>query len=359
MPRDRIYEELIRPLLFCLDAEAAHNLVHRLIVLSGPWTGLSRLVYPGQDLATTIAGVPVANPVGLAAGFDKNGHLAHLIGHLGFGFAEIGSVTARSTGGNPKPRLFRLPDDEAVINRLGLNGEGADAVAKRLAQVQSAVPLGLNIAKTNDPAVVGDAAIEDFLYTFKAICRLPISFVTVNASCPNTHEGAMKEGAELGTILSEMQKLNERKLPLLVKLSPDSTDEFLDQVAEIGKTNRLSGYVCGNTTLSRADLTTAGTVVTACGNGGLSGRPLKPRALHLCKRMHERKQPDQSITACGGIQSGSDAYEFFLSGATSVQVYTGLVYRGPTLVRQINEELSALLARDGRTLAHLIETKVS
>jgi len=354
-----LYEKLLRPWLFQLDPEAAHALAHKLAGSARPLLPLlfGGLNYPGDDLKVNLAGVELANPVGLAAGFDKNGALVHVLGQLGFGFAEIGSVTARPSGGNPRPRLFRLPDDDCLVNRLGLNGDGADVVAERLLESRFSLPVGLNIAKTNDPLIQGDQAIADLLYTFKKVRELPVSYVTVNASCPNTREGRLEEKRELAIVFAEMQKDNPGKVPLFVKLSPDSSPELLEDIVESAIGQGLAGYVCGNTTLSRSNLRTATDAVARAGQGGLSGRPLRPLALELCRRVCKLKSPTQQIIGVGGVSSGQDAYDFMGAGASAVQLYTGLVYKGPALPRRMCEELSALLKRDGLRLDEAIGSR--
>ncbi len=351
-----LYQRLIRPILFQLDPEQAHRLVFRLaLAMHSFWPLLApALRYAGADLRTSLAGVEIANPVGLAAGFDKNGLLVSVLGELGFGFAEVGSVTARASAGNPRPRLFRLPADEALINRLGLNNDGADALAGRLRKSRFSLPVGLNIAKTNDPSITGEAAVEDMLYTFRQVKDLPVSYVTVNVSCPNTPEGITQESRAVSEVLSGMMSLNSRGLPVLVKLSPDSSAGFLEEIVECATRCGARGFVCGNTSTTRADLRTPPAVVSGAGPGGLSGRPLKPLALALCRQVARLKAPEQVIVGAGGISSGQDAYDFIRAGASAVQIYTALVYHGPALPRRINEELAGLLARDRLTLGQAV-----
>ena len=351
-----IYHWLVRPLLFQLDPETAHHAAHVAArALAPAWPILSGLLtFRSPELQTTMAGTPLANPVGLAAGFDKNGTLVEVLGYFGFGYAEIGSVTARASQGNPRPRLFRLPDDQALVNRMGLNGDGAAVIAKRLAASRFSLPVGLNIAKTNDPEIRGDKAIQDFLTSFSHVRDLPISYITVNASCPNTREGRLAEKEELSAVFAEMQKENRRGLPIFVKLSPDSPDELLGDIAEAAHRFGLAGFVCGNTTTARPSLKTPPAEAERIGAGGLSGPPLKELALNLCRRVYRLKGKDQAIIAVGGIGSGADAYEFILNGAAAVQLYTALVYRGPRLPRIICAELVQLLARDGLTLAQAV-----
>jgi dihydroorotate dehydrogenase len=340
-----MYESFFRPTLFKMDPESAHNLAHKLAPLLA-FTPF-RFEFNAPNLATTLSGTALKNPVGMAAGFDKNGHLVEIADRLGFGFVEVGSVCAQATKGNPKPRLFRLPEDSAVINRLGLNGEGAEAVAARLASSTFKVPTGLNIAKTNLPEIQGDRAIEDVLTSFEHVKRLPLAYVAFNASCPNTHEGILNERQQLNDIMSEVQRNNADGLPIFIKMSPDSSEQLIADIVEIAATHALAGFICGNTSMSREGLLTSSARIAEISNGGLSGKPLKPKALSLVQRVSKIKLAHQQIIGCGGISSGQDALEFMDSGATVVQLYTALVYHGPALVARVNRELSALLAKRG------------
>lgn len=350
------YKQFIRPALFRNDPESAHLLTHQLVARCRPlWPMLSKsFVYSGTDLSCNLFGKTLQNPVGLAAGFDKNGDLAEFLNYLGFGFAEIGSVTALSKEGNPKPRLFRLEKDGAVINRMGLNGEGADAIAAKLEHAKFALPLGVNIAKTNDPNIVGDGAVQDILYSFNRIKSLPLTYVAINASCPNTKEGIVTEASHMRTVFTEVGKVNTGQLPVLVKLSPDSTPELVAEMVEAASVCGLSGFVCGNTSTGRDNLSTDSAAIAAIGVGGLSGRPLKTKALQLCKLVHSLKKPSQVIIGCGGISSGQDAYQFISAGASFLQIYTGLVYEGPGLPLLINQELAEILSQNGQSLQEAI-----
>ncbi|CAN5412294.1 quinone-dependent dihydroorotate dehydrogenase [soil metagenome] len=342
-----MYESLIRPALFKMDPERAHDLAHKFapLLAFSPF----HFEFSAPNLSTKLSGVELKNPIGLAAGCDKNGRFVEFVDRLGFGFVEVGSVCAQATKGNAKPRLFRLPEDNAVINRLGLNGDGAEAVAARLAAVKFALPTGLNIAKTNLPEIQGDKAIADVLTCFEQVKGLPLAYVAFNASCPNTHEGILNERQQLNDIMSEVQKKNVGKLPVYIKMSPDSSEELISDIVEIGCTHDLAGFICGNTSLSREGLRTDAARIAEIGNGGLSGTPLKPRALALVQRVAKIKSASHQIIACGGIASGTDAFEFLESGATALQLYTGLVYHGPTLVAKVNRELSTLLAQKDST----------
>lgn len=356
MNHSLFYKQCIRPLLFKLDSEEAHKLAHQLGHLAGPLLPMfaNDFRYSGKDLAINLAGTKLDNPVGLAAGFDKNGLLASILGNIGFGFAEIGSVTGRPSVGNPRPRLFRLVEDEGLINRLGLNGDGADSVAERLRNTTLSLPIGINIAKTNDPSIKGDLAVEDILHSFQAIKDLPAIYVTINASCPNTKEGILEEKQQLASIFSEVQKSNTRRLPIFVKLSPDSSEELLNDMIEEAIRHNLAGFVCGNTTTTRNDLRTDSTIIQKIGTGGMSGKPLKSLGLSLCSKIYKLKKPEQAIIGVGGIFSGEDAFDYIAAGATAVEIYTGLIYEGPTLPKQICEKLSDLLEEREMTLTEAI-----
>ncbi len=351
-----VYKSAIRPFLFRQDPEQAHHAAHKAARDFKAFLPAFKaaFVYSGDDLASQLFGANASNPVGLAAGFDKNGDLVDIINHLGFGFSEVGSVTALAKDGNPKPRLFRLEKDEAVINRMGLNGEGADAVASKLAKNQFKLPVGLNIAKTNDPSITGDAAVKDIVYTFNKIKSLPLTYVTINASCPNTKEGIVSEAAFMKEVLAEVASANVAQLPILLKLSPDSSDELLQQMVETAISCKLSGFVLGNTTTTRDNLKTDKARLAEIGNGGLSGPPLKTKALKLCRTVFSLKQPSQIIIGCGGINSGDVAYEFIAAGASFLQLYTGLVFEGPSLPMEINKRLSEILKQRGQTLKEAI-----
>ncbi len=353
-----IYKSLIRPILFRLDAEQAHLFVHGLASRCRPLLSIAGKGYDGDDLHCDLFGHNLSNPVGLAAGFDKNGDLVEVLRDIGFGFAEIGSVTALAKEGNPKPRLFRLQKDAAIINRMGLNGEGADRIAEKLERSKFSIPIGVNIAKTNDPAISGDAAVKDMVYTFSKVSNLPLAYVTINASCPNTQEGIVTEAAHMRTVFTEVQKLNTRQLPIMVKLSPDSSQSLLEEMVEAASACGLSGFVCGNTSTSRENLTTDSATLQALGNGGLSGAPLKSKALRICQIVYPLKKPAQIIIGCGGVSSGMDVYDFLTAGASFVQLYTALVYEGPGLPLLICQQLSQILRQNGQTLQQAVGSKL-
>lgn len=351
-----LYRNFIRPLLFRLDPEQSHYLAFAVIAKYLPLVAsvAKKFIYQQVDLQTIIFGKTLSNPIGLAAGFDKNGDLVHALKYLGFGYAEIGSISAQPHEGNPKPRLWRLPADNALINWMGLNSEGAICIAEKLADSKLSLPVGINIVKSNKPDIKNAIASEDLLFTFRAIRHLPVLYVVINVSCVNTPDGILQETNILSSFLASIVRENPSKLPILIKLSEDAGDELIQKIIEIGKQFSIAGYICGNTSRQRPPLKTDRTIVDNIENGGLSGPPIKPLVLPLCRKVYQLKNPDQIIIGNGGIASGQDAYDYICAGSSLVQLYTALVYEGPSVVRKICEELSTLLKRNNLTLAQAV-----
>jgi dihydroorotate dehydrogenase len=349
-----IYRDFIKPLLFKLDPERSHYLAHNVIAKYLPFIApfAKRFIYQQDDLRTVVFGKTLSNPIGLASGFDKNGDLVHALKYLGFGYAEIGSISAQPHEGNPKPRLWRLTNDNALINWLGLNGIGALAVAEKLANTNYSLPIGITIAKTNKPNICGKEAFEDMLTSFRAIRHLPLLYIALNVSCPNTLDGVVEETGLISSVIEQISKESPANLPIFLKLSPDSDSKLIEEMVALGKLFSITGYICGNTSTSRAGLKTVGAQDIKV--GGLSGPPLKPLGLYLCRKVYSLKDNQQIIIGCGGITNGQDAYDYIRAGASLVQLYTALVYEGPSVVRIICEELSALLKKDGLTLAQAV-----
>ncbi len=346
---------LLRPLLFRLDAEAAHGAAVRAARLGQRVPALLRpFRFEDPALGQRLWGREFANPVGLAAGFDKNAALVRFWAALGFGFAEVGSVTARPSAGTPAPRAFRLPRDRALVNRMGLNNDGADAVAERLREASRAIPLGINLAKTHDPAILGEAATEDFLYSFRRLAPLA-DYVALNVSCPNTAEGKTFEepvafDGLLTAVMAEQEALGLR-VPVLAKLSPPADLSFdlgpVDELVGIALARGVAGFVATNTAGDRAGLRTEAARLAEIGRGGLSGRPLADRATALVRHLYRRAEGRLPVIGVGGVDSAEAAYAKVRAGASLVEVYTGLVYEGPGLVGRINRSLVRLLERDG------------
>lgn len=334
---------ILRPALFRLSAESAHTAVTEFLEVTQrtPAVALVRNRYRVEDPRLTVDrfGQRFPNPVGVAAGFDKNGTFPQALSALGFGHVEIGGITADPQAGNPKPRMFRLPEDEAIVNRMGFNNDGADRVSARLETSDLPdVPLGVNIGKSK--ATPPERAAEDYQYTYRQLAEYGDFFV-VNVSSPNTPGlRELQGGTQLREILSVLREPDEN--PLLVKLSPDLTEEAIAEAVEVVEDLELDGIIATNTSTGRPE--------TLQGKhrdetGGLSGRPIKSRSTDVVRFIAERT--DAPIIGVGGVFTAEDAYRKIRAGASLVQLYTGLVYRGPSIAREINEGLLAMLERDG------------
>jgi dihydroorotate dehydrogenase len=326
-------------LLHRLDPETAHGLSLAalragLVPLPGPVTG--------PRLATTLAGMALANPVGLAAGYDKNAVALAPLSRAGFGFLEVGAATPRPQPGNPRPRLFRLTADRAAINRFGFNNDGAPAIRARLAARGPGIPVGLNLGANKDSA---DRA-ADFAAVL-ALCGPVADFATVNVSSPNTERLRDLQGrAALTALLAGVMAARAdlpRPIPVFLKISPDLTEADLADVAEVALEAGLSGIIATNTTLARDGLASPDRAQA----GGLSGAPLFARSTAVLARLHGLTQGTLPLIGVGGIGSAEDAYAKIRAGASAVQIYTGMVYRGLSLAADIARGLDALLARDG------------
>ncbi len=334
--------DLAKPLLFRLPAETAHGLGHSALrtVDGTPLTALLERRYAVTDdrLRVEAFDQSFPNPVGVAAGFDKNAEVPGALAALGFGHVEVGGVTAEPQSGNPRPRMFRLREDEAIVNRMGLNNHGADAVGDRLASTDVSVPVGVNIAKSEHVDSAGAPA--DYRYTYERVAEGGDFFV-VNVSCPNSQGFEELQNREtMADIFAELTDAGAA--PLLVKLSPDlpepAIEDTLDLVAEFD----LDGVVATNTTTDRPDgLRSPSQTET----GGLSGRPIEERATETVRFVAART--DAPVVGVGGVSTAADAYRKVRAGATLVQLYTGLVYEGPSIARDINRGLLDLLERDG------------
>ncbi|MCX6381813.1 MAG: quinone-dependent dihydroorotate dehydrogenase [Armatimonadetes bacterium] len=352
-----LYRSLIRPLLFQQDPEQAHEGIIRLLeTLTATQSELLRLV-PVQThpaLQTTVAGITFPNPVGLAAGFDKNGKAIPFWHTCGCGFVEVGTITAQPQGGNPKPRVFRYPEQAAVVNRLGFNSEGSEVVAERIKRLRQSgiplpLPLAINIGKTK--IVEEEAAVlEDYRAGFRRLAPLA-DLVVINVSSPNTPGlRQWQEKAKLSallTLLSEEAKgLSEAvrgtSVPLFLKISPDMSEADRDDVVEVALENGLAGLIATNTTIAREGATEEMELP-----GGLSGKPLCEKSLEVLRYLYRQLQGRLPIIGVGGISSAEEAYARIKAGASLVQVYTGMIYEGPFLPRKINQGLLRLMERDG------------
>ena len=322
------------------DAETAHGLALR-VLKSGLMSGDRRDDPP--SLSVSVWGRRLPNPIGLAAGFDKNAEVPDAMLGLGFGLVEIGSVTPRPQEGNPRPRLFRLPDDRGVINRMGFPGEGLEAARSRLATRPRRGFVGVNVGANKDST---DRAAD---YVACSVALAPYAdYLVCNVSSPNTPGLRNLQGrAQLSDLLKRVQDaIAAKPVPLSVKIAPDASDDDLDDIVSVCRDLRMDGIIVGNTTLSRPpSLRSARREET----GGLSGAPLTTLSTDVLRRTAQRVEGQFPLIGCGGIGSGADAYAKVRAGATLVQLYSAMVYEGPPLIRRIKDELAALLARDGFT----------
>jgi len=355
-----LYKSFIKPLLFRLEAEQAHDLTHRLAEKASENSILqllTRILYGFQSsrLKQNFWGLSFRNPIGLAAGFDKNGKIPEITEALGMGFTEVGSMTANACTGNPKPRSFRLPEDHALINRMGLNNDGVKTIVKRLKNKSLTIPLGVNIAKTHDPSIMGDDAIRDYQFSFREAQEIA-DYITINISCPNTKEGKTFENpAILDELLSALNiKADASMVPSLIKFSSDLSRKELVNLLDICEKHRIHGYVASNTSSDRSDLKTDPSVLTQIGPGGLSGPPVFEKSLQLVKWINRETNGQKPIIGVGGIDSFERALTMLKAGASLLQIYTGLIYEGPSLVKTINRKLSKYLkARQADSLLQL------
>ena len=339
---------LARPFLFCLDAERAHDLALTSIEAAYR-TGLNPLLaLKPAPLPTRVFGIDFANPVGLAAGLDKNGAYVDALAALGFGHIEVGTTTPRAQAGNPRPRMFRLPELDAVINRLGFNNGGVDALVRNVERAKYRGVLGINIGKNKDTP--NESASADYLHCLERVYARA-SYVTVNISSPNTQ--GLRDLQEEETLKRFLCTLRERQeqlaaqhgahKPMLLKIAPDLSASELDGIASVVLAAQIDGVICTNTTLDRGSVAGHRHAHEA---GGLSGKPLMAKATAVLRAMSERLGGAIPLIGVGGITSGADAATKFTAGASLVQFYSGMIYRGPAL---IGECVQALRAASGRT----------
>jgi dihydroorotate dehydrogenase len=337
------YQIFIKPFFFLFNPERAHYLAADLIRFSLHIPGIPSLfkaLFQVQDkrLERTVFGLRFPNPVGLAAGFDKNAQLIDEFAELGFGFIEIGTVTPKPQDGNPKPRLFRLLEDQAIINRMGFNNEGLTVIKSRLENRRSKVIVGGNLGKNK--VTPNELADDDYCQGFEALYDV-VDYFVVNVSSPNTPNlRALQEKEPLKQLLQTLQNLNALKpaqKPILLKIAPDLSNDQLDDVIEIILETRLAGVIATNTTLSREGLKSdhKGEM------GGLSGKPLTQRSTEVIAYLYQKSNGQFPIIGVGGIHSGADAVEKLKAGASLIQIYSGFIYEGPSLVKDINQEILA------------------
>jgi len=346
-----MYKTIIRPVLFQFDPELVHDSISVLLSsrLFAPFWGLHHLYYKREhpELKTSFCGIECQHPIGLAAGFDKDATMFPRLHNLGFSFIEIGTVTGEPQSGNPKKRLFRLPADRALINRMGFNNGGSERAAFRLSKASSPIPIGGNIGKTK-VVPLGDEAILDYEKSFLAL-REHIDYLVVNVSSPNTPGlRSLQDKEPLCNLLNHLNQLNAGSdLPILLKIAPDLTEQQLEEIVDVVEETKIPGVIATNTTISRDDLKTDPERVMKMGAGGLSGAPVFDASTVVLRFLRKNLPKEVDLIGVGGIFNGQDAYSKIKAGACAVQLYTGFIYRGPSCVFQIQSELAALLKRDG------------
>lgn len=340
-----MYRLIVRPLLFCFDAEKIHyfSLSFLKIALKlYPIEKMVNMIYNSnhKNLEKELFGIKFPNPVGLAAGFDKNGKYIKELSNFGFGFIEIGTITPKSQPGNPKKRLFRLIDDQAIINRMGINNDGSKSCVERLKNVNAKIVIGGNIGKNT--TTESKDSVDDFLENFK-ILHDHVDYFVINVSCPNVnHFKELQDRDFLEELLPLLHQHNSEKdkiKPILLKIAPDLNESQLDETIEIIKTLKIDGIVATNTTTKREKLKTSKKNLEQIGNGGLSGLPLKDKSTQVIKYISKKSKKSIPIIGVGGIMTAEDAIEKINAGASLVQIYTGFIYSGPSLIKKINSKI--------------------
>ncbi len=341
-----MYRLLIRPLLFLLPPESIHTLLVRLLHVLYRIPGFNRIIHNSyhinhKALETEFLGMKFSNPVGLAAGFDKNAAVFREFHAFGFSFIEVGTVTPLGQSGNPRPRSFRIKADRGLINRMGFNNHGAEAAAKKLdVKRPKGLILGGNLGKNT--LTPNEEAVSDYEAVFRAIYDR-VDYFVVNVSCPNISDlRKLQDQESLEAILGRLLKIRnemEQKKPVLLKISPDLNNQQLDETLEIVERLKIDGIVATNTTIRRDGLNTSKEKIDAIGNGGLSGAPITERSLEVVRYVHRKTGGKLPIIAVGGIMGVQDALNMLDAGATLIQLYTGFIYEGPGLVKRINRAI--------------------
>ncbi len=340
-----MYKSIFRPVFFWFPPESVHHFVVRSlkIVFKIPFTGwlINKFTQVNDHrLEREVFGLKFKNPVGIAAGFDKQAEIYNELSNLGFGFIEIGTVTPKGQTGNPKPRLFRLFSDKALINRMGFNNGGVANAIKNLKKRKTKVIVGGNIGKNT--LTPNTEAINDYVFCFEQLFDF-VDYFVVNVSCPNVSNlRELQDQDSLMKILGKIQQINLAKpnpKPILLKVSPDLNNQQLDEVIEIVKQTKIDGVVATNTTISRENLTTDAAIIKKIANGGLSGKPITGRSTEVIRYLSEKSGKAFPIIGVGGIFTAEDAIEKLDAGADLVQVYTGFIYEGPFIAKKINKSI--------------------
>ncbi|MEI6866148.1 quinone-dependent dihydroorotate dehydrogenase [Flavicella sp.] len=340
-----MYKSIIRPILFQFDPEKVHYFTFFIIKNISKIPGVSALIRSmfqinDSKLERELFGLKFKNPVGLAAGFDKNAVLFNELGDFGFGFIEIGTVTPEGQVGNPKKRLFRLKDDQGIINRMGFNNAGVKAAIENLKKNKEKIIIGGNIGKnTNTPT---EQYTQDYCTVFKELHPY-VDYFVLNVSCPNVGSHAKLQDKDyLTELIQSVQTLNNKEVqqkPILLKIAPDLNNQQLDEIIELVAETKIDGVIASNTSINREGLKASETQLSQIGNGGLSGKPIAERSTQTIKYLSDTSNKAFPIIGVGGIHSAEDALDKIKAGADLVQIYTGFIYEGPNLIKKINKAL--------------------
>lgn len=340
------YTRILKPIAFRLDPERVHNKAINLGRLLGNFWISRKFIsllydYENKKLESKVLGIKFRNPVGLAAGFDKNGLITDILPSIGFGFIEIGSVTGEKCEGNKKPRLWRLSKDNSIAVNYGLCNDGAALISKRLKNKKLRIPILISIAKTNDPKIKGDDSVEDYYKCFKLMKDIG-NFIVINISCPNTGDGCSFENPKLLDKL--LKKIRHERL--LLKVGCGLNKKQVDDVVSVADKYNVKGFIIGNLDKKRDNLRSSKRELEGI-NGGLSGEPMRKKSSELIKYVYRKTNGKYIIMGVGGVFSAEDAYEKIKNGASLVQLITGMIYKGPGVIKEINKGLVRLLERDG------------
>ncbi|WP_405296735.1 quinone-dependent dihydroorotate dehydrogenase [Algibacter sp. Ld11] len=342
-----MYKQLLRPIFFSFDPEKIHHFTFSLVKLTSKIPGFKSIyrslyVIDNPKLERNVLGLTFKNPVGLAAGFDKNAVLYNELANFGFGFIEIGTVTPKAQEGNPKKRLFRLKHDQGIINRMGFNNEGLQAAIVQLKKNKGKLIIGGNIGKNTQTKP--EDYTKDYLECFNALHPY-VDYFVLNVSCPNVGSHAkLNDKDYLEELIGAVQKANRtftKQKPIVLKIAPDLNNAQLDEIIELVKDTNLDGVIASNTSMDRSGLKASQERLESIGNGGLSGQPVKEKSTAVIKYLSEKSNKAFPIIGVGGVHSAKDALEKIDAGADLVQIYTGFIYEGPSLVKQINKAILA------------------
>ena len=340
-----MFKLFVKPILFLFDPERIHHIIVAVLKFARYIPGkmpIIKLIYSVNNpkLERKLFGLTFKNPVGLAAGFDKNASIFNELACFGFGFIEIGSVTPKMQEGNPKKRLFRIVQDNAIINRMGINNLGVNEIVKNLKKRRTDIIIGGNMGKNT--ATSNENAIDDYFINFKTLHPY-VDYFVINVSCPNIGNlSKLQDEDFIIDLLKILEPYNEKQTkvkPILLKISPDLNDKQLDGIIKLVNSTSLSGVVATNTTTSRDNLTITEDKINAIGNGGLSGKPLKDKSTSVIKYLADKSNKSFPIIGVGGIMSAEDAIEKLNAGADLIQIYTGFIYQGPSLIKKINKKI--------------------